>query len=153
MLDGNHEERIFKHSGIDVTGTLAKMLGVPYGGYACFVYVKLNKQSYVIHAQHGCSGATMGHTKMNAVKKTALHTESDLYLYGHVHELGHSRVSKRYYNTKMKGIRTKHQHFILTGSFLGYEGGYAERKNMFPSELGFANVTLNGVKKEIQVQA
>lgn len=151
LLDGNHEERIYKHSGIDVSGTLAKMLGVPYGGYACFAYLKVGKQGYTVYAQHGSSGATMPHTKMNSVKKTATHTDADLYLYGHVHELGYDTVAKRYYDTRMKGIRKKYQTFVLTGSMLGYEGGYAERKNMYPSELGFATIKLSGSEKKIKV--
>lgn len=83
LLDGNHEHRIRKHSGIHVSKVLARMLGVKYGGYSCFVKMKVRKYNYVIYAQHGSSNAWYPHTKLTAAMRTARHTDADVYLYGH----------------------------------------------------------------------
>jgi len=149
-LEGNHCERAYKHSGIDLAGTLAKLLGVPYGGYASFIYIRLQKQSYVIHAQHGCSSAQTTEGRINAAKKTALHTDADVYLYAHTHDLADGDKILRFYDRKSKVIKKRKQHFVLTGSFLGF-GGYGEKKNYGTVPVGFPTITFGGVKRKINV--
>lgn len=70
MLEGNHERRA-KRAGLDPTKIMAKMLGVPYGGPACFVYLRVGSQNYTCHFQHGSSGARYLRTKMASLMKTA----------------------------------------------------------------------------------
>ncbi len=95
LLDGNHEERIWKQTGIKVSQILATYLGVPYGGYSCFVKLRIQKQNYIIHAQHGSSNAWYPHTKITAAMRTAQHTDADIYLYGHTHELMSLALDRR----------------------------------------------------------
>lgn len=149
LLTGNHELRAWKDTGFDPSAVLAKLLDVPYGGYAAMLYVRVGKQGYVIHAQHGSSGARYTHTKLQAAKRTATHTAADLYLYGHVHSLVADSEDKRYYDKRLKGIRVRKQYFVLTGSFVEYEGSYAQMKNYNPTRTGVANIVLNGKKWDI----
>jgi len=83
LLDGNHEHRIWKQTGLQFSKILARLLGVTYGGYSCFIKLKVRKFNYVIHAQHGSSNAWYPHTKLTAAMRTARHTEASVYLYGH----------------------------------------------------------------------
>ncbi len=46
-------------------------------------------------------------------------------------------------------VAMKKKYFVLTGGFLGYFGGYAEKKNMNPSPTGIANIWLDGKKWDI----
>jgi predicted phosphodiesterase len=94
-LEGNHEERIWKQSGIRVSKVLSNMLGVPFGGYSAFVKLRIASINYIIHAQHGSSNAWYPHTKLTAAMRTAQHTDADLYLYGHTHELMSIKVPRR----------------------------------------------------------
>jgi len=79
LLTGNHELRVWKDTGIDPSSVLARYLGVPYGGYATFIYFRVGNQNYVCHAQHGSTNGMYTHTKLQAAKRTATHTEADLY--------------------------------------------------------------------------
>ena len=151
LLTGNHEFRVMNDTGIDPSNILAKYLDVPYGGYACFVYFRVGKQNYVCHAQHGSSGARYTHTKLQAAKRTATHTEADLYLYGHTHALVSDSEEKRYYDKKAKTVKIRKQYTVLTGGFLAYEGSYAQMKNYNPTRMGVPNIYLGGKEWDIHV--
>ena len=151
LLEGNHEQRCTLTTGLDVSKILADSLGIPYGGYSSFVYLRVGKQNYVVHAQHGCSGARYLRTKMHAAMKTAEHTEADLYLYGHTHELASASQPFQHYNKRGRFVEMKKKYFVLTGGFLGYFGGYAEKKSLNPSPTGMANVKFYGDRFDIHV--
>lgn len=150
-LEGNHEERIYRSTGLKASKILARYLGVPYGGYSAFVKLKVRKQNYVIYAQHGSSNAWYPHTKLTAAMRTARHTEADLYLYGHTHELLSLTVPNRVFDKRSRTVKMEKKYFVLTGGFLEYPNSYAEKKNMYPVKTGVANVWLSGKKWDIHV--
>ena len=150
-LEGNHEERIWKGSGMKVSKILANMLEVPYGGYSAFIKIRVGNQNYMIYAQHGSSNAWYPHTKLTAAMRTAQHTEADLYLYGHTHELLSLAVPWRYMDKRSRTIKFGKRYFVLTGSFLEYANSYAEKKNMYPVKTGIANIILSGREWDIHV--
>lgn len=152
-LEGNHEFRSKKTAGLDSAKIIADQLGVPYGGYSTFVYLQVGNESYTIHAQHGNSGARYLRTKLAAAMKTAEHTQADVFLYGHTHELAVATQPYRVYDRRMKGIRERKQYFVLTGGFLNYYGGYAEMANLSPTRTGVANITLSGDRWDVHVSA
>jgi len=151
ILEGNHEFRIYQETGIKVAKILAKSLGVPYGGYSCFIRVRNDKYSYLIYAQHGNTSSRYPHTKMAACIRTSQHTEADIYLYAHTHELADLATIYRYYDSKAKIIEQKKRYFILTGHFLEYYGSYAERKDYNPGKTGVAKIKLFGDRWDIHV--
>jgi len=153
LLDGNHEHRIWKTSGVKVSEVLAQRLGVPYGGYSCFVGLRVNDQKYIIHAQHGSSSARYPHTKLTGAMSTANHTSADVFLYGHTHELMSLTLDKR--ELEMKGRKTKlikrKVYYVLTGGFLEYSSSYAERKNMYPTKTGVAKLKFFGDRFDVHI--
>jgi len=151
LLDGNHEFRIWRQTGIQVSKNLAKLLGVPYGGYSCFIKLRVQKQNYIIHAQHGSSNAWYPHTKLTAAMRTARHTDADIYLYGHTHELLSLKVPRRTLDLRSRTVKREKKYFVLTGGFLGYENSYAERKNMYPTQTGVAKIKFFGDRWDIHV--
>jgi len=151
VLDGNHEERIWKQTGIRVSKILAKALKVPYGGYSCFVKLRVQSHNYIIHAQHGSSSAWYPHTKITAAMRTAQHTTADLYLYGHTHELMSLALDRREFDIRSRTVKRKKQYFCLTGGFLEYESSYAQRKNMYPTKCGVAKIKFFGDRWDIHI--
>ena len=153
LLDGNHEYRIWKTSGIKVSEVLAQRLGVPYGGYSCLIGLKVNDQQYVIHAQHGSSNARIPENKIKDAVKTAEHTSADLYLYGHTHGLSSTVRSKKelHFQGKKLKLVEKKAYFVLTGGFLEYPHSYAERGNMHPAKTGVAKIKFFGDRWDIHV--
>ena len=153
LLDGNHEHRIWKTSGVKVSEVLAQRLGVPYGGYSCFIGLKVNDQQYVIHAQHGSSNARVPENKIKDAIRTSEHTSADLYLYGHTHGLSSTVRSKKelhFQGKKLKLVKRK-TYYVLTGGFLEYSFSYAERKNFFPVKTGVPKVKFYGDRFDIHV--
>lgn len=150
-LTGNHEMRAMKATGVDVSKVIADRLGIPYGGYSTFIYLKVGKENYTVHAQHGNSGARYLRTKLAAAMKTAEHTFADVYLYGHTHELASASQIYRVYDRRAKGVRERKQYFVLTGGFLGWTGSYAEMANLSPSRTGVANIRFAGSRWDIHV--
>lgn len=151
MLTGNHEERARKSTGLDPTKILADRLGVTYAGYACMVYVRVGTENYVMHVQHGSSGAMYLRTKMQALMKTADFIDGvDVFCMGHVHELGTAAQEYFVYDKRMKARKKRTRHFVLTGHYLEY-GGYAEMKNMAPGKSGSPNITFGGDRHNIHV--
>lgn len=151
LLDGNHEWRIWKSSGIMFSKVLARLLGVKYGGYSCFIKLKVQKQNYIIHAQHGSSNAWYPHTKLTAAMRTAQHTDADCYLYAHTHELLSLKVPRRHFDLRSRTVKRDKKYFVLTGSFLDYENSYAQRKNMYPTQTGVAKLKFYGDRWDIHI--
>jgi len=143
-LEGNHEERVWKQTGIKVAKNVAQLLGVKYGGYSCFIKLKVRRNNYIIYAQHGASNAWYPHTKLTAAMRTAQHTDADVYLYGHTHELLSLKVPRRKLELRSRTVKSPKKYFVLTGGFLGYHGSYAEKKNMYPVQTGVAKLTFSG---------
>lgn len=151
LLDGNHEDRIWKQTGIQVSKLMATLLGVPYAGYSCFIKLRVRRINYIIHAQHGASNAWYPHTKLTAAMRTAQHTDADVYLYGHTHELMSLKVPRRTLDLRSRTVKREKKYFVLTGGFLGYENSYAEKKNMYPVKTGVAKLTFSGETWDVHV--
>lgn len=152
-LEGNHEARIWKQSGIKASKIISDLLGVPFGGYSTFLKIKVKKYNYVIHAQHGSSGAWYPHTKLTAAMRTAKHTDADVYLYGHTHELLSLKVPRRTLDLRSRTVKRDKKYFVLTGGFLAYEGSYAQKKNMYPTQTGVAKIKLYGDRWDVHISS
>jgi predicted phosphodiesterase len=150
-LTGNHEERLFKDSGLDPSRLIAKVLGCPYLRYAGFLRAYVNGIPYTIYATHGGSGASTTSGKINAVQKLALIADADVYLMGHVHDVGDFPRSQKVYDKKSKTIIDRRQHFVLTGNYLTYNDSYGEMKNYIPPKLGAPRIRLDGERLDTHV--
>ena len=149
---GNHEQRIFNSTGIDVSKIMAKDMGIPYLGWSVFNYVKVGDQAYDIYSTHGASGATQPHTKIRGCIKLSYSFDADIYLMGHVHRLDFAYGLRTYYDRKMKCVKEKKKLYGLTGHFLKYEDSYAEVKNLKKETTGALRLKLYKDKWDIHAQ-
>lgn len=133
---GNHEERITKGTGIDIMKMMSKVLKVPYCGYACWHLIKVGEQNYTMYSTHGSSNSTQSYTKLNAALKIGYFLNSDIIAYGHTHELSTATRIIQQIDMRSKTIVEKKQYIVMTGSYLGWEGGYAQVKGLPISKLG-----------------
>ena len=136
LLTGNHEERITKNTGIDISKLMARILKVPYGGYACWNLVRVGKQNYTIYTTHGSGGSTLPHTKLNSVVKMGYFLQADCVAMGHLHGLSTDIRLIEYVDLKDKMVKQHKQYVVLTGAYLKWAGGYAEVKGMPISKIG-----------------
>jgi len=80
---GNHEERVYKESGINISKVIARELGVPYLGDACWNTFKIGSEVYAIYSLHGRTGSKFDGTALLALERLAAPFHADLVVMGH----------------------------------------------------------------------
>jgi len=148
---GNHEQRIYNETGVNLSKIMAKELGTRYLGYSAFHLIKINKQNYKVFTTHGASGATLPHTKIKRCLDLATFIDVDIYMMGHVHALQVQTQEVKRIDLKSRTVIKERKNFVLTGHYLNYEDSYADQKNMRPSEQGCAKVRLSGKSYDVHV--
>jgi len=148
---GNHEQRLWKTSGVNITKIMAKELGIKYLGWGKLHYIKVGDQGYTMYTTHGASGARLPHTKMKAAIDLANMVDAEIYAAGHVHQLAHHTRVFYKANLRNKTVQELNKHFILTGSYLTHWGSYGHVKNYEPMKSGSPKVKLSGLEHRIRV--
>ncbi|MFO7274671.1 MAG: hypothetical protein DIU55_007365 [Bacillota bacterium] len=146
---GNHEERISREVGIDVSQELAERLGVPYSSSGAVLIVNFGKnehgkpESYTIYVTHGTGSARRIGGKLNNLELQPLAVEAvDVYIWSHLHTP--SYFGNRVFRVESRARKKldRHRHHLISMSFLDY--GYAERHGLVPSAFILPVVMLCG---------
>ena len=165
MTTGNHEWRIYKEVGFDVSADMAKALGVAYREEGILLKVSFGggnsghpEKPYVywIYATHGYGGARTSGAKAVKLERTATHIHADLYFMGHDHSVN---VQKMVYllpdarSTDGVGRVTAHTKVLVKTNAFCKWGGYGERGGFAPPDLSTPYAILKGEgKKGIEVR-
>lgn len=151
LIDGNHEQRISKRTGLNLTKVMSQMLDTDYLGYSTNLRLRVGGETYKVHATHGDSGAMTVQGKLKKCLDLQLYNDADIFAMGHVHELmDYTKVVNRQ-NPRHMSIENFDIHFLLTGSYLKYFDGYAESKGYSPARLGTPIVELGADGRLINV--
>ena len=147
-LQGNHEERVYKESGVNISKALARELNVPYLGDACWNTFRVGKETYSIYSLHGRTGSKFDGTALLALERLAAPFHADLVVMGHCHKcISSSILMQKVHN----GCVVEHKkHLLITGSYLKY-GGYAQTFGLPPSKLGSPKVKFMLNRHDISV--
>lgn len=157
ITNGNHEDRIYNATGVDVTRVMASMLNVPYFKNGGFFRIRVgpkqakNAQIYHIYATHGSSGATLPHTKIKRCLDLATFIDADVYIMGHVHD---SQIITQEYqciDNRNKQILKRDKYYVLTGHYLDWQDSYAQAKSMRPSKQGTPKIKLSNEVYRIRI--
>lgn len=148
---GNHEERVYKHSGLDLTRVMAKMLGVKDFGIGVAHRLRVGDQSYNLYTTHGSSGARMPHTKIKTCIDLANMVDVEIYGMGHLHQLSHHVRQFYRVDAKRGVVEEGSKHFLLTGSFLTHWGSYAQQAGWEMMKRGSPKVKLHGSEHRVRV--
>lgn len=148
LLQGNHEERVYKESGVNVSKAMARELTIPYLGDACWNTFRVGKQCYSIYSLHGRTGSKFDGTALLALERLAAPFHADLVVMGHAHKcISSSVLMQKVHN----GLVVEHKkHLLITGSYLKY-GGYAQTFGLPPSKLGSPKVKFMSDRHDISV--
>lgn len=146
---GNHEERVYKQSGVDITKMLARELNVKYLGDACWNQFKVGKQTYVIYSLHGRTGSRYDGTALLALERISTSFYCDLITMGHTHKMISSTVIIQKIENGL--VKEHKKTLLITGSYLKYDGGYAQTLGLPISKLGSPKVKFFSSRKDILV--
>lgn len=150
-ITGNHEQRMYKDYGFNPLMPFCTELGIPYCGFSAALHLRVGKyrrgdtynQTYWGFAHHGNGGGgTLGAALNKKAKLQEIVHGMDFYMAGHDHQL---IVGTR--NILLpRDTRIVHQrvHYIDTGSFLDWDGSYAEEAAMPIGKQGAPRIRLDG---------
>jgi predicted phosphodiesterase len=145
---GNHSWRIEKETGICFLKILCDNLDIPYGKFQMFHNITVGKEKYEIFAMHGASNAMSTEGRINAFKKQFDNIDSELYLFGHTHDLFKREFDRRV--VKNGKVTEEKKIIVLCGNALNY-GGYAEFKGYPVLKKGFPLIRLHSKTHKIEV--
>ena len=150
---GNHEYRVFKHSGTNLTKVMAELLGVKYFGDGVLHYFQVGGENYTLYSCHGSSGAKLPHTKIKSCIDLANMVDVEVYMMGHLHQLSHHTREFYNINKRKRTVEKGQKHFVLGGSYLSHWGSYGQMKGYEMMRKGSAKIKLHGDKHVIRVSA
>ena len=135
---GNHGERVYKDTGFDIDKALARELGISFLSDACWSQFKVGKETYNIYSLHGRTGARFDGTALLAIERISTSFFADMVAMGHAHKAVNSIVLMQ---KIANGCVVEHKkHLLITGSYLKYDGGYAQTVGLPISKLGSPKV-------------
>jgi len=135
---GNHEERIYKDSGFNVSKALARELKVRYLGDACWSQFKVGGETYLLYTLHGRTGSRFDGTALLALERISVSFYADLVAMGHAHKCINSIVLQQRIVNGM--VKEHKKHLIITGGYLKYDAGYGQTLGLPISKLGSPKV-------------
>ena len=159
MSNGNHEDRITRDTSIDVLYLVAKQLRIeqvysPSWWYLYLTFGNTNKGRpalYTITGYHGTGSSQTTGAKANKVKKMSQVVLADIYLMSHVHEPIQSKGVIFAPDYQHKSIVKKEMYYCISNAFVEYEGSYAEKMGLIPSNNGITEIQLDGYKKLVKM--
>jgi predicted phosphodiesterase len=147
--NGNHEERVYKSTGVDVAKMFSRELKVRYLGDACWSKFKVGKQSYSIYSLHGRTGSRFDGTALLALERISVSFFCDLIVMGHAHKLISSSVIIQKIDNNL--VKEHKKTLLISGSYLKYDGGYGQALGLPISKLGSPKVKFYATTKDIYV--
>lgn len=144
-VGGNHEARTSKTFG-EAGSLIATLLGIPYSSGIQLLDVHFgNHKPYKVSVWHGAGSAKTKGAKLMMLHRFMGQGDSQLYLVGHLHDVvltydwRQSRRNGEIFMEKIAGV--------MSSSFQGFWGGYAERAGLTPSDTMMARVVLEPTGK------
>lgn len=159
IVPGNHENRIYKYDGIDLTAMMASQLGLAarYSSTAALLFVRfgrLNRRTaenrktiYTIYVAHGSGGGKRVGGKLNRLEDMANIVDADIFLMGHTHQPAIIRNSYYRVSASNSSVQCVDRLFVNTAAALDY-GGYGETQGFRPASKANPVILLSGKEKK-----
>jgi predicted phosphodiesterase len=160
VLPGNHENRVYRSDGLDITSLMCGQLGIMdrYSPTTALVFVRFGKsthrgrpQLYTIYATHGSGGGRREGGKINRLADLAAIVDADIYVMGHTHlpvimKEAYFRVSG-----SNSSVACVDKLFVNTAASLDY-GGYGDAMGFKPASKQSPVIYLSGTHREMKAQ-
>lgn len=158
ITSGNHENRVYRMDGLDITELMAAQLGLSekYTDTTALLFIRVGQQTkkrgnrpyvYSVYVTHGNGGGRKEGGKINRLADLAAIVDADIYIMSHTH-LPAIFKSAYYRSDPINSAVAKvDKLFVNTSAHLDY-GGYGDRANYKPSSTDTPVIYLDGRKKE-----
>jgi predicted MPP superfamily phosphohydrolase/transposase-like protein len=144
-VEGNHEERVERHSEFSLARLMANMLRVPFTNLRTTVDLNFKGQSTLISCVHYYGKGLFGQAAIvNKVKaiSSSIASPIKVWLSGHTHS-AFIQPEIRMQIVPGKGEDKFRYHICNSGSFTQHTGSYSEKAGFSPSPQDMIIITLN----------
>ena len=169
LTTGNHEERIYKETGIDISKDIAEALEVPYRAEGILLKIAFgngnNRQEgkpyvYWCYATHGYGGARTKAAKAVKAERLSTWIHADFYIMSHDHVVNVAPDIYLIPDTRgtskdgvMTGKITAHRKMLVKSNAYLKWGGYSENLGFPPTDLETPIIKLFGTgKPQVKVE-
>jgi predicted phosphodiesterase len=145
VIDGNHEDRIYRATGDSPNAAVCQALGINYERATCVVRYTVGDQQYDVYLRHGTGGGRKIGSAINNLQDQENVIDADIYVSGHTH----TQVAfvKDIFVPTDEGFDRKKRLFVCSASFVGYEE-YAKKAGYAPAHIGAPRLYLDGRRKD-----
>lgn len=159
VLPGNHENRVYKSDGLDITELMCSQLGIQgkYSPTTALLFIRFGKQSskhhgrpflYTIYATHGTGGGRKEGGKVNRLADLAAIVDADIYIHAHTHLPIVFKNSFYRVSGSNSSAALVDKLFVNTSAWLNY-GGYGDKAGFKPASKASPVIYLNGLKHDM----
>ena len=166
MVSGNHENRIYNSTGLDISKDIAKALHVPYRPEGLITKISFGSGNkgmpnapfvYWCYQTHGYGGARTTAAKAVKVERTSTYIHADFYVMSHDHVANAAPVNYMMPNNNTARVKQDtgfeqgtvvcHRKMLIkSNSYLKW-GGYGEAGGYSPNDLEAPIIKLAGEGK------
>jgi predicted phosphodiesterase len=159
VLPGNHENRVYKSDGIDMTEIMCSQLGIPdkYSPTTALLFIRFGsqgakfhnrKQLYTAYVTHGSGGGRKEGGKVNRLADLASIVDADIYIHSHTHlpVIFREGFFRTYPSTST--LAQVDKLFVNTAASLNY-GGYGDKAGFKPASKKSPVIYLHGLKHDM----
>ena len=159
VLPGNHENRVYKSDGVDMTEIMCSQLGIPekYSPTTALLFIRFGsqggkhhyrKQLYTAYVTHGSGGGRREGGKVNRLADLASIVDADIYIHAHTHlPLVFKEAFFRTF-TSNSSVAQVEKLFVNTAASLNY-GGYGDKAGFKPASKRSPVIYLDGLKHDM----
>lgn len=160
VLPGNHESRVYKSDGLDITELMCAQLGIPdkYSPTTALLFIRFGKRVgsnhhgrpvlYTAYVTHGSGGGRKEGGKVNRLADLASIVDSDIYIHAHTHLPVVFKESFYRVSGSNSSVALVDKLFINTAASLNY-GGYGDRQGYKPASKRSPVIYLDGLKHDM----
>jgi hypothetical protein len=159
VLPGNHENRVYKSDGLDITELMCAQLGIPekYSPTTALLFIRFGKQSshkhnrphlYTAYVTHGSGGGRKEGGKVNRLADLASIVDADIYIHAHTHLPLVFKESFFRVSGSNSSVALVDKLFVNTAASLNY-GGYGDRQGFKPASKRSPVIYLDGLKHDM----
>lgn len=157
VLPGNHEGRVYKSDGLDITELMCSQLGIPekYSPTTALLFIRFGKTSqhkrpqlYTAYVTHGSGGGRREGGKINRLADLASIVDADIYIHAHTHLPLVFKESFFRVSGGNSSVALVDKLFVNTAASLNY-GGYGDKQGYKPASKQSPVIYLDGRKKSM----
>ena len=157
---GNHELRVWRTDGIDVTQMLCHELGIAdrYSNASSLIFVRFGAHArssqhhrpvmYSIYCTHGAGGGRTEGAKVKRLADLAAIVDADVFIHSHTHLPVIFKEKFYRINPGNSSVQAVDKLFVNTGSTMEY-GGYGELQSYKPNSMDTPIIHLSGTERRL----